>query len=125
MLLVDMLVTFLIAVLSGLGIGSGGLLILYLTLVRHAPQVIAQGYNLLFFLFAAASSMCVHLSRRSIRLPAVALMISAGLPCSYFGAQLALRLPEGIMTRLFGIFLVLAGTQGVLGHSQRKKAEKS
>ena len=55
-MLVDILVTLLIATLSGMGIGSGGLMVLYLTFVRHAPQLTAQGFNLLFFLFAAAAS---------------------------------------------------------------------
>jgi uncharacterized membrane protein YfcA len=67
MLLVDILATLLIAVLSGMGVGSGGLMVLYLTLLRGAPQLSAQGFNLLFFLFAVASGMAVHLSRRRLR----------------------------------------------------------
>ncbi len=125
MQLIDTLVTLLIAVLSGMGVGSGGLMVLYLTLVREAPQLTAQGFNLLFFLFSAGSSMAVHLGRRAIRLPAVALMIAAGLPCAYLGARLALGLPEGVVTRVFGIFLVLAGLHGLWGASKNKKKEKS
>lgn len=124
-MLVDILVTLLIATLSGMGIGSGGLMVLYLTFVRHAPQLTAQGFNLLFFLFAAAASMGVHLARRHIRLPAVALMIVAGLPCAYLGTRLALLLPDGWVARAFGLFLILAGLPGVLGGRRIKKEEKS
>ena len=125
MKIVDTLVTLLIAVLSGMGIGSGGLMVLYLTLVRDAPQLLAQGFNLLFFLFSAGSSLILHLDRRTIRLPAVALMIAAGLPCAYLGTRLALWLPEGTVARLFGVFLVLAGAHGLLGAKKGQKPKKS
>ncbi|MBO5898554.1 MAG: sulfite exporter TauE/SafE family protein [Clostridia bacterium] len=125
MTFIDMLVTLLIATMSGMGIGSGGLMVLYLTFVRGAPQLVAQGFNLLFFLFSAGASMVIHLDRRSIRLPATALMIAAGLPAAYLGARLALRLPEGIVARLFGFFLILAGANGILSKQERKTKEKS
>ena len=48
--------SFIIALLSGMGIGSGGLLVIYLTLLEKVPQLTAQGINLLFFIFASASS---------------------------------------------------------------------
>lgn len=123
--IVDTIVTLIIAVLSGMGIGSGGLMVLYLTLIRGAPQLVAQGFNLLFFLFSAGSSMVIHLDRRDIRLPAVGLMIAAGLPAAYLGSRLALWLPEGTMARVFGVFLVLAGANGVLNARGQKMQEKS
>jgi uncharacterized membrane protein YfcA len=125
MTFIDTFVTLLIATLSGMGIGSGGLMVLYLTFVRGAPQLVAQGYNLLFFLFSAGSSILIHLDRRSIRLPATALMIAAGLPAAFLGARLALRLPEGIVARLFGCFLILAGVNGVLSKQEGKGKQKS
>ncbi len=125
MMILDIAITFLIAVLSGMGIGSGGLMVLYLTLVRKAPQLTAQGFNLLFFLFAAASSMGVHLARRRIRFPAVLLMIAAGLPAAYLGTQLALVLPEGWAARIFGFFLILAGLPGLFSPQKAEKREKN
>ena len=124
MIWIDALVTFIVAVLSGMGIGSGGLMVLYLTLLRHAPQLTAQGFNLLFFLFAAASSMAVHLSRRRIRLWATLVMIAAGLPFAYLGTRLALILPEHLVRKLFGAFLVIVGIPGVFGGRDRKKRQK-
>ena len=43
-------VTFAVALLSGMGVGSAGLLVTYLALVLGMPQLQAQGLNLLFFL---------------------------------------------------------------------------
>ena len=121
----DMAVGALIAALSGMGIGSGGLLVLYLTLFRDTAQLRAQGMNLLFFLFAAASSMSVHLSRRRIRFGAVVLMICAGLLGSVLGVRLAVALPEAWVRRLFGIFLILAGLPTLFSPADRKIKRKS
>lgn len=125
MMVVDMIVTLIVAVLSGMGIGSGGLMVLYLTLFRESSQLAAQGLNLLFFLFAAASSMFVHLSRRHIRFGAVLLMIAGGLPAAYLGTRLALALPDVWVRRIFGVFLVVVGLPGVLGSRSDKKRKKN
>ena len=124
MIVVDMIVTLVVAALSGMGIGSGGLMVLYLTLLRDSAQLEAQGLNLLFFLFAAASSMVVHLSRRHIRLGAVLLMIAGGLPAAYLGTRLAVALPEVWVRRIFGVFLVVVGLPGVLGSNFNEKRRK-
>ena len=67
MVVVDILASLLIAVLSGMGVGSGGLLVTDLTLVHGTPQLSAQYLNLLFFIFASAASLCIHLTHRRIR----------------------------------------------------------
>ena len=77
---------FLIAILSGMGVGSAGLLVVYLTVVMGAPQLMAQGINLLFFLFAASAALCVHFLRRKIPLSRVILASLAGMA----GAELDL-----------------------------------
>ena len=48
--ILDALAVLLCACVSAMGLGGGGVLILYLTLLRDTPQMIAQGVNLLFFL---------------------------------------------------------------------------
>ena len=57
MIWIDIAFTFVFAALAGMGIGSGGLLVLYLTLIRGTPQLSAQGFNLLFFLFSSGASV--------------------------------------------------------------------
>ncbi len=125
MIWIDMIVTFIIAVLSGMGMGSGGFLVLYLTFFRKFPQLTAQGINLVFFLFASASAMTVHLLHRKMHLSAILLMVVAGLPAAYLGTRLALVLPEALTTRLFGIFLIIAGLPGVFRSTREKNSEKT
>ncbi|MBQ2805789.1 MAG: sulfite exporter TauE/SafE family protein [Clostridia bacterium] len=109
MIWLDISVSFLIALLSGLGVGSGGLLVIYLTLFAAVPQLQAQGINLVFFLFSAGSSMLVHLWQRQLSLPLCILLILSGIPGALIGSQLAVLLPAAALKRLFGAFLVTAG----------------
>ena len=50
----------------GMGVGGGGLLIIYLTLYLHMPQLSAQGTNLLLFVIAGIASLPFHLKHRNI-----------------------------------------------------------
>ena len=51
MQIVHIVAAFFIALLSGLGIGGGGLFTVYLAFVGGAPQLSAQGFNLIFFFY--------------------------------------------------------------------------
>lgn len=102
-------VALLIATLSGLGIGSGGLLVIYLTLVEGADQLIAQGINLLFFLFSSSASLFFHLKKRRLFWGVILIMSLAGLVGAAAGSFLALSLPSHILRRLFGGMLTLSG----------------
>ena len=53
----DFIAGLLCAVLAAMGVGGGGLLVIYLTLVKELPQLYAQGINLLFFLPSALVSL--------------------------------------------------------------------
>ena len=105
-----MLIPFGIAMLSGLGVGSGGLLVIYLTLFEGVPQLRAQGINLVFFIFSAGASMLAHLLHRRILFPLCILLILCGVPGTLVGSLLASALPGALLRRIFGAFLILAGT---------------
>lgn len=109
MVWLDILASAAIALLSGLGVGSGGLLVIYLTLVTQMPQLQAQGINLVFFLFSAGASMPVHLFHRRLLAPLCILLITAGIPGVLLGSSLAVVLPAAALRRLFGGFLMIAG----------------
>ena len=49
---------------SSLGLGGGGILVLYLTVFQGMNQTEAGGINLLFFLPVAAVSIAIHLKNR-------------------------------------------------------------
>ena len=89
-----------IALLSGMGVGSGGLLVIYLTLIENAPQLTAQGINLLFFLFAAASSLLLHITRRRLFFGAILIMSATGILGSLIGSHLASLLPAAALRKI-------------------------
>ena len=62
-LIVSLIMGTLLGFLTGLGIGGGSLLILWLTLALKMPQAEARGINLLFFLPAALIA-CVFRHRQ-------------------------------------------------------------
>ena len=119
-------VALVLSLLSGMGIGTGGILVLYLTTLGGLSQLEAQGVNLLFYLFAAGAALLVHLSHRRIPTLAVALMILSGIPCALLGAKVALGLPQSLTARLFGLLMIVLGVRGLrLTSAQRpKKARK-
>ena len=53
---VGFFVTLIVALLAGLGVGSAGLFMTWLTLVEKVPQLTAQGINLIFFIFSSGSA---------------------------------------------------------------------
>ncbi len=117
MLIFQIGVSFVIAALSGMGVGGGGLFVVYLALMGDIPQLTAQGMNLLFFLFSAGASMLVHLSRRRIFATVVLLMAAAGIVGALMGTALTSYVSEALLRKSFGFLLIVGGIL-----SLRKKA---
>jgi len=111
-------VTFAVALLSGMGTGSAGLLVIFLTTVQELPQLTAQGLNLLFFLFSSGAALAVHLFRTPPLWGLLLLLIPAGLLGAWGGTALAVYLPQALLRKLFGGFLLLSGAFGLF---QKKK----
>lgn len=107
--MIDAIFGFAAAMLSGLGVGSGGLLVIYLTLAQNYEQISAQGLNLLFFLFSSGAAMIFHLLKRKINYAAVLILVSFGLFGALFGTILLKFLGGGIARKIFGIMLIFSG----------------
>ncbi|MBE6629559.1 MAG: sulfite exporter TauE/SafE family protein [Ruminococcaceae bacterium] len=112
-------VSLAVATLSGLGVGSAGLLVIFLTAVQHVPQLTAQGLNLLFFLASSLSALCVHAFRTKLLWGMLLFLIPAGLIGAYLGSKLAFFLPQEVLRRLFGALLILSGTLGLLRKNEQ------
>ena len=108
-MLLDTLVATLVAVLAGLGVGSGGLLVLWLTLVRGVPQLTAQGINLVFFVCAASAALIRYTTHKQIKWRAASLLSLSGLFGCALGTHLAHQMPPHLLTQAFGWFMILVG----------------
>lgn len=107
--MLNSIIIFVIAVLSGLGVGSGGLLVIYLTLVKSTPQLTAQGANLIFFILASFASLAFNLTKRKIPFLAVTIMSVIGIIGAFAGTYIASLLSPEILRKIFGFMLVASG----------------
>ncbi len=120
-MLTTVVITFSVAVLSGLGVGSAGLLVVWLTLIEGAPQLIAQGLNLVFFILSSGAALAVHLFRTPLLWECVAFLIPSGIIGCFVGTALTTVLPQAILRRAFGIMLIISGTMGLFSRKSKLK----
>ena len=96
-------------ILSGMGIGGGTLLMLWLLFAAKADQLAAQGLNLIYFLPTAAAGLVSHVRARRIRLRVFLLCAGFGLAAAFAGSRLALAIETAWLRRIFGGLLIAAG----------------
>lgn len=109
MWVVDVIAAFFMGALSGMGIGGGGLLVIYLTLIRNMDQIGAQGINLYFFLFASVAALFVHCKRRNINYKMILFLAAFGMPAALVGGYSASVADPDAVRKIFGGMLILAG----------------
>ena len=107
--MIDFLVSCGVALLSGLGVGSGGLLVVFLTEYRDVGQLFAQGVNLIFFIFSSGASTAVNLRARNICYGAVTVMSVGGAIGAIVGALVASMLDPDLLRIGFGVMLLVGG----------------
>lgn len=99
----------LLGFLSGLGVGGGSLLVVWLTAVLAAEPRLAQGMNLLFFLPAALCACFFHIRRKKLPWSLVLPAAGAGCLTAALGAFLAGRMGTDLLRKFFGGLLLLTG----------------
>ena len=110
-------------VLSGLGVGSAGLFVLYLTFALHMDQVSAQGINLIFFMLSAGASLLLHMGKRHIPWAVVGLLVVCAIPGSVLGTYLVSVLDRHLIRRLFGSMLIISGSMALFRKSTPKETK--
>jgi uncharacterized membrane protein YfcA len=123
----DVLAAFLTAVLSGMGVGGGGILMLYLTLYRRFPTVQAQGINLLCFLCAAVASVFgTPPPKETFSLPKRVFfgMAAVGLIGAAMGSFWSAKLPTRLFRKYFGGFLCLCSVYAWITSSKQPQSPR-
>ena len=122
-LLITVIAAFLAAILSGLGVGSAGLFVLYLTLIAGYSQPEAQALNLLFFLLSAGAALLLHIRARRIPWRVVGFLIVCAVPGALAGSYLVRVLDASVIRKLFGGMLIVTGLPALFAKGERKTAE--
>ena len=107
--LIAFAVSFLAGAAGALGIGGGGILLLYLTVFVGTPQLQAQGINLLFFIPIAITAIVIHLKNNLVALRTVFIAVPFGLAGALGGLKLAEFLGNNALRLVFGITLAVFG----------------
>lgn len=94
--------------LSGLGVGGGSLLILWLTLVVKLDYTAVKFINLLFFLPPALISTTINLLRKQIPIKKVFPAALAGSVSAIILTTLSSSWDVAILRKLFGALLLFA-----------------
>ncbi len=121
----DWLISAVAGVMSGLigamGMGGGGVLIIYLNLFTDIPQSTAQGINLLFFLPTAVLAVLYYSKKKLIEWKIALPFAGMGIIGTIIGCFLCGRFDNGMLSKIFGVLLLVMGVGGLF---RKEKSEK-
>ena len=123
-MLVNVVVGFLIAMLMGMGVGGGGLFVIFLTLCLNYGQINAQGTNLVFFVIAILSSFLVHVRKRKLIKKQIMIMAVMGALGSLIFSNLVNFVDPQIPRKMLGILLIFGGGYSLYSSFNLKKLNK-
>ena len=105
----SLIVGTLLGFLSGLGVGGGSLLILWLTVVLEMDPLSARSINLLFFLPAALISSTVRIKQGNLKIKVLLPAIFTGCISAVIFSIISTVLDVQVLKKLFGLLLLAAG----------------
>ena len=111
----------LLGFLTGLGIGGGSLLILWLTMVLGVEPLTARSINLLFFIPAAVIACLFRLKSGILNLKKILPAIAAGCAAAGIFSWLSTVLEIALLKKGFGLILVIAGARELLYQNRNSK----
>lgn len=120
---VDIIAAVISAIISSMGLGGGGVLIMYLTLFKDTPQLTAQGKNLFFFIPCSVVSLFVYYKNGLIKFKKILPMILGGIIGVLAGNFILKEIPERLLRIIFAVFLIISGISTVFSKKETQKTE--
>ena len=124
MLWLNSLLVFLRAVPLGLGIGGGGLFLLYLGDVLGLARDTSVYLNLIFFLSALVASAFGHLRTRRLSLSMLGIILLFGVPGTFLGRWGASLFSSRLLHLFLGFFLLGSGIFTLFSLKKAKKEKE-
>ncbi|GMB10903.1 MAG: sulfite exporter TauE/SafE family protein [Candidatus Improbicoccus devescovinae] len=94
---------------SGMGLGGGAILIMYLTSLAGIEQIKAQSISLVLFVPIAWVSIFIYSRKRMIKWKLITYMCVAGTVGSIVGSLFLRNINSWILSKIFGVFLLIMG----------------
>lgn len=107
--------------LSGLGIGGGSLLILWLTILAHVEPQTARGINLLFFLPSALGACFPRIVSGKLRIRPLLPAMLAGCVAAGIFSYWSQTMDTVLLKKLFGLVLLCVGVRELFWKNANKK----
>ena len=118
---VALIVGTVLGFLTGLGVGGGSLLILWLTLALEMPQTAARGINLLYFLPTAGVGLLFHRKSGLLDRAALRQAVPWGLLTAAGGAWLSAAVDTALLRKPFGVYLLVTGVMLLVKRPEKKE----
>jgi len=116
----SLLIGTVLGFLSGLGVGGGSLLILWLTLVLGMDHSVARCINLLFFLPSAIIASLFRWKQGALNLKKVLPAIIGGCISAAGFAWLSQHMDITVLKKLFGVLLLATGLRELFYKPKQK-----
>lgn len=107
--------------LSGLGVGGGSLLMLWLTLVINMEHSVARSINLLFFIPSAVIASIFRWKQGALDIKKVLPAIIAGCASAACFSLISKQIDITLIKKLFGILLLLTGIRELFYRPRKAK----
>ena len=107
--------------LSGLGVGGGSLLMLWLTLVVGMEYSTARTLNLLFFLPSAIIATLFRWKQSKLPWKKILPAAAAGCLCAGVFAWVGGHMDTSILKKMFGVLLLFTGVKELLYRPRKAK----
>lgn len=115
---------FLTGIFASMGLGGGMVLIVYLTVFAGFSQLSAQGINLVFFIPIAIISLVLHTKNKLVEWKKAVPAVLWGTAAVIISAWLANRIEQSLLSKAFGIFLILMGLKELFFKSEKHKFKR-
>lgn len=115
---------FLTGIFASMGLGGGMVLIVYLTVFPGFSQLLAQGINLVFFIPIAIISLVLHTKNKLVEWKKAVPAVLWGTAAVIISAWLANRIEQSLLSKAFGIFLILMGLKELFFKSEKHKFKR-
>ncbi len=96
-------------ILGSMGLGGGGILIIYLSLFTDTKQLAAQGINLLFFIPIGILSLIIYTVKKQIKWKITVKIAIFGIIGAIIGIMLADIFGGSITRKIFAALLIVMG----------------
>lgn len=118
---VKSIVGFIAAVISAMGMGGGGILLIYLSAFTNTPQLKAQGINLIYFIPIAIVSLIFHIKNGFLKKKVALFMIISAVPAAVLGAFLSGNIDQDLLRKGLALFLLFLGLKEIITSFMKKE----